>query len=1245
MKPRLTVVIPVPRGQGPAHHLEECLASVASQTLAELDAVLVVDGPGDGPGGGSAGGPAAGPGNGPAPAPADPPPPAPVPAPVRRLTDRDPRFRVVRHPGGGGLGAAWNFGARHAFPHTQYLAFLAPDDVLLPRAYADLTGALDASGADLATGNVYRLGTGGRTQSADHRADRQTVLRTRITEDEGLLADHFVRNKVFRREFWDRHKLEFPEGAADADAAVALPAHFLAEAVDVLREHVCYWRLPEGPGGQRRPTAQEVRDRFAVVARVRALLDDPAHPERGRFRAAYDRGQLAGGLLDLVAAVPGAAPEVRTAFLDCARDFLARTEPGLLRALPVELRMRWYLVRSGRLAELMALLDHEARNPGGFAVAGPPLRKRAVLPLAPPVELPAGVVRLARADFPVRAEVREAVWRGGVLLLRGWAYLRNVPAGARHGYLRTAVLSCGRRRVVLPLRTVRMPEATAASGQELHCYDWSGFELRVDPARLRRGGRLEPGEWRLTVVLAAAGVVRSGELAAPESGSGAAPAAYEGVDGVRITPRYVDGRLRLAVARRERRLVGRPAVAAGALDLVVSAPGPAPEALRLTHQGSGTVVSFPVEAAPEGTIPAGGTVPSAGTDGGAQGAAAAARTHTPPQPPTPASEFATTPPTPYTLRIPLDVLDAARPAPDGAPAAIPPPHTETWRPELVLPGGGTDPVACPPGTAPAAHPLPHGRELVVAADAAGDLVLHDRLPQAYVDRVVWRSDGTLLLAGTLPDAAPPAPEVVLRHGAHAAEAVFPAVRDGGRFHCALPLAALPSLAGDVPLREGRWSVRLRARGAAGSPLDPPVRCAPSVFDGLPVSRTVRGKPFTLDRVGHDELLVAAGPAVPPVDRGPYRRRVLREEHYPLHRSRPLRDAVLYSSFGGRAYGDSPRAVHEELVRRGLEVTHLWAVRDAQTAVPPTARPVVVGSAAWHGALAHSHWIVTNTHLPRWFVRRAGQRVVQTWHGTPLKRIGADLAGTLCGGLAHLAPRPRVGRQWSVLLSPNAASTPVLRSALGYGGRLLETGLPRIDALHAADRDEVAAAVRARLGIRPDQRVVLYAPTPRDDAAYDASHHRLHLPLDLAAARAALAGGHVLLVRSHPRVPDRLPAHHAPFALDVSSYPDATELLLAADVLVTDYSSLAADFANTGRPMLFLTPDLAHYRDTLRGFSLDFEAVAPGPLLSSTGELIEALGDLPGVARASAAAYAEFRRAFCHLDDGGAAGRVADLIAE
>ena len=108
-------------------------------------------------------------------------------------------------------------------------------------------------------------------------------------------------------------------------------------------------------------------------------------------------------------------------------------------------------------------------------------------------------------------------------------------------------------------------------------------------------------------------------------------------------------------------------------------------------------------------------------------------------------------------------------------------------------------------------------------------------------------------------------------------------------------------------------------------------------------------------------------------------------------------------------------------------------------------------------------------------------------------------------------------------------------------------------------------------------------------------------------------------------------------------PDPAGLHLAADVLVTDYSSVAFDFAVTGKPILFFTYDLAHYRDDLRGFYVDLEEIAPGPLLESSTELIDALADLDGVRERYATRYGEFRQTFCHLEDGHATERVLDLL--
>jgi CDP-glycerol glycerophosphotransferase len=108
---------------------------------------------------------------------------------------------------------------------------------------------------------------------------------------------------------------------------------------------------------------------------------------------------------------------------------------------------------------------------------------------------------------------------------------------------------------------------------------------------------------------------------------------------------------------------------------------------------------------------------------------------------------------------------------------------------------------------------------------------------------------------------------------------------------------------------------------------------------------------------------------------------------------------------------------------------------------------------------------------------------------------------------------------------------------------------------------------------------------------------------------------------------------------VSDYPDIAELYLVTDVLVTDYSSSMFDFAVTGKPILFYTYDLERYRDHVRGFYFDFAEVAPGPLLGTSDEVIDALRDLDAVARRSAPAYRAFRRRFCPSDDGQAAARV------
>src|SRR4029453_7335959 len=194
-------------------------------------------------------------------------------------------------------------------------------------------------------------------------------------------------------------------------------------------------------------------------------------------------------------------------------------------------------------------------------------------------------------------------------------------------------------------------------------------------------------------------------------------------------------------------------------------------------------------------------------------------------------------------------------------------------------------------------------------------------------------------------------------------------------------------------------------------------------------------------------------------------------------------------------------------------------------------------------------------------------------------------------------------------------------------------------LSRPDRDDVRARLRAGLGIHDGTTAVLYAPTWRDDLVLSGSGQRqFDLRLDLAEFTARLGADHVLLLRLHNIVSDRLELDPGLPVIDVSDHAESADLYLAADLLVTDYSSAMFDFAVTRKPMLFFTYDLERYRDDLRGFYVDLAEIAPGPLLRTSEELFAAIRDINGVIPENAGRYARFREAFCALEDGHATER-------
>lgn len=374
--------------------------------------------------------------------------------------------------------------------------------------------------------------------------------------------------------------------------------------------------------------------------------------------------------------------------------------------------------------------------------------------------------------------------------------------------------------------------------------------------------------------------------------------------------------------------------------------------------------------------------------------------------------------------------------------------------------------------------------------------------------------------------------------------------------------------------------------------------------------------------------------------GALRRRAagyLRKWQYRPQQTKQLREAVFFESFQGKVIGDNPLDIYNELRRRRPDLEYIWTI-GPETQTPEGARGVRFASKEWLVALATSKYLVNNTNWPWYFRKVPGQVYLQTWHGTPLKRLGREIPNNNLTK-SYLDTMDREASYWDYLISPNPFCTEIFPGAFGYRGRIIETGYPRNDRLSSSSALD-RALIRQRLGINnPNTRVVLYAPTWRD---YKRSATGNWESVTFMDENIELPPGFQMLYRGHTNTHAAHKTKVAGGAIDVTKYPDVTELYLAADILITDFSSVMFDFTVTGKPVLFLAPDLERYRAE-RGFYFDFEATAPGPILKTDSEVVEALARIDEISAEYSVKYRAWQQKFNSLEDGKAAARVVDIV--
>lgn len=366
--------------------------------------------------------------------------------------------------------------------------------------------------------------------------------------------------------------------------------------------------------------------------------------------------------------------------------------------------------------------------------------------------------------------------------------------------------------------------------------------------------------------------------------------------------------------------------------------------------------------------------------------------------------------------------------------------------------------------------------------------------------------------------------------------------------------------------------------------------------------------------------------------------------------------IIFSSFNGRAYCDSPKALYNYMINEKIyeDYKYVWALSNPEKykflEKNINTKVIDIKSKEFFKKLGQAKYWIFNFKIKDYIFPKKNQVFVQCWHGTPLKRLGCDLEhfDNAMNSISEIRTRYQIeASKFSYFISPSKFATEKFISAwdldkINKTEIILEEGYPRNDFLiNYTDSD--INTIKKKLNIHcVNKKILLYAPTYRDNQHSTSVGYTYETKIDFEKLKDQLSEEFIILFRAHWLVAQEFDFEkYKDFIIDVSNYDDINELYVISDMLITDYSSVFFDYANLKRPIIFYMYDLKEYRDNIRGFYLDIKEL-PGNIVEEEDKLIEEIKLCSDKFKYNEK-YKKFNGKFNYLDDGNASKRIIGKI--
>jgi len=364
------------------------------------------------------------------------------------------------------------------------------------------------------------------------------------------------------------------------------------------------------------------------------------------------------------------------------------------------------------------------------------------------------------------------------------------------------------------------------------------------------------------------------------------------------------------------------------------------------------------------------------------------------------------------------------------------------------------------------------------------------------------------------------------------------------------------------------------------------------------------------------------------------------------------NTIVFESFGGKNYSDSPKYIYEYMQKNYPKLNYIWVFNNPdKNVIIGNAEKVKKGSKEYYDAYSKAKFWVSNARLPLYLNKKENQIYIQTWHGTPLKRLANDMKVVRMPGTTTAKYKKNFYAEtsrWDYLVSPNRYSTNIFKTAFWMDEeRTWEIGYPRNDILVNRSNDqEYINQIKKDLNLPEDKKVIMYAPTWRDDEFVKKGQYLFDLKINLENLQKELGENYVILLRMHYLIANALDLNgYEDFAIDVSNYSDISELYLISDALITDYSSVMFDFGILKRPQYFFAYDIEKYDKGLRGFYMDYMNDLPGEIITDEFKLAEELKNIDEHKKKYKDKIEKFYEKFCSLEKGQSSKFIGDFINE